>query len=402
MRTVSFILFVTISTVGLAAGHYYLWNRLARRTHLSKRWRRFLAALIAVLGVGLVGTWALSRAVGRDALAVPMQVGFAWMGFLFYAVLFLGLWDIGRLATLLLRRRRATTGPADAPEPQPSTGLQSPDRRRFLARSVATATVLGAGGVSALGLSSALGDITKPTVEVKLDRLPPALSGYRIALLSDLHIGLVLDGSFLKRVVAEVNAMRPDLVAIVGDLVDASVERIGRDIAQLQQLRARDGVFFSTGNHEYYVGADSWVAYLRKLGVNVLLNERTAIGDRGASFDLAGLPDRHGHWFSQAHKPDISKVNDGRDPERELVVLAHQPSQVDDAADGGAGLQLSGHTHGGQLWPFGTITRLSQPYLSGLHLHRGRTQIYVTRGTGFWGPPMRVLAPAEITEIVLT
>jgi hypothetical protein len=278
-------------------------------------------------------------------------------------------------------------------------------RRVFVARSVAGGALLAAGGIGAGGMRAALWDITTPEIQVVLPKLPRALDGFSIALLTDVHIGPLLDGRFLRHLVEKTNQLKPDMIAIGGDLVDGSVAQIGEHVAELRHLRSKYGTYFVTGNHEYYAGAGPWVEFLQRLGIRVLTNSRQKIGDSspgGASFDLVGLPDflagRAG-----AEEPQIAKAIIGRDPERELIVLAHQPVQIQQSAIADAGLQLSGHTHGGQLYPFGALTRLVQPYLAGLYRHTGSdTQIYVSRGSGFWGPPMRVLAPSEISLIRLS
>jgi predicted MPP superfamily phosphohydrolase len=187
-------------------------------------------------------------------------------------------------------------------------------------------------------------------------------------------------------------------------VVDLPVELLGDDLGALCNLRSRFGTFLSTGNHEFIYGAGPWMDFFRSLGIRVLANQRFCIGDTGeggASFDLAGIHDHRAAVFDSEYRPDLEAALAGRDPDRELVLLAHQPVQVYPAAEAGVGLQLSGHTHGGQIFPFTFFTWLSQPYISGLHRHGRHTQIYVTRGTGFWGPPMRVLAEPEISCIVL-
>jgi len=236
---------------------------------------------------------------------------------------------------------------------------------------------------------------------VKLQRLPPQLSGLTLVQLSDVHVGPTIGKSFIKTIVGRCNEERPDAVVITGDLVDGSVAQLREHVAPLANLKSRYGTFFVTGNHEYYSGAEAWEAELRRLGIRVLRNERVVLGDVGASIDLAGVDDHTAGRMLPHHGPDASKIITGRDVERELVLLAHQPKEIELAQQMGAGLQLSGHTHGGQLWPFTGLVRLAQPYISGLYEHDEQTQIYVSRGTGYWGPPMRLMAPAEITKIVL-
>ena len=238
-------------------------------------------------------------------------------------------------------------------------------------------------------------------VTIRLERLPAALHGFSIVQLTDIHVGPTIGRRFVEDVVARTNALEPDLVAITGDLVDGHVSDLAESIAPLAQLRARHGVFFVTGNHEYFSGADAWVNELTRMGIRVLQNERVVIGNGVASFDLAGVDDPSAvHYGGLPPNEAVARALAGRDPTRELVLLAHQPRSALDAAPFGVGLQLSGHTHGGQLWPFGLIVLLQQPFTAGLHRH-GQSQVYVSRGTGYWGPPMRLAAPSEITHLRL-
>jgi hypothetical protein len=197
-------------------------------------------------------------------------------------------------------------------------------------------------------------------------------------------------------VVEKVNALEADAIVITGDLVDGPLSALREHVAPLADLRAKHGVYFVTGNHEYYAGADEWIAELRSLGIHVLRNERVSLGDGEHSFDLAGVDDWTAARFGSGHGPNLDKALEGRDASRELVLLAHQPKQIREAAEKGVGLQISGHTHGGQIFPWHALVKLDQPYLAGLSKH-GDTQIYVSRGTGYWGPPIRVGAPSEIT-----
>jgi predicted MPP superfamily phosphohydrolase len=229
--------------------------------------------------------------------------------------------------------------------------------------------------------------------------LPAGSHGTTIVQLTDLHVGPTIGRAFIEDIVRRTNALAPDIVAITGDLVDGSVEALGEAVAPLGDLRARHGVFFVTGNHEYFSGVTPWLAALERLGIKVLANERVSIGG-AEGFDLAGIHDQSGARFDPAHGSDPAAALAGRDPAREVVLLAHQPKSVTAAARLGVGLQLSGHTHGGQLWPFGLLVQLQQPFIHGLH-RVGETQIYVSPGTGYWGPPMRLGTRAEITRIRL-
>jgi predicted MPP superfamily phosphohydrolase len=389
--------------------HIYLFRRLVRDTQLAAAPRRAAMIGLTLLGASIPITFLTWGFVSRSAGPALSALAFGWMGLTVYLVGLLVMRDVVRVAIWLVTRvaralrvpRVATVAPAVS---EPERVLERETRRVFVARAAAGSALVAAGGIGMFGVRSALWDITLPEVPVALSRFPRALDGYTIALLTDVHIGPMLDGRFLRHLVEQTNRMRPDLVAIAGDLVDGRVAQIGAQVAELRHLRARHGVFFVTGNHEYYSGGAEWIDFLPQLGVRVLMNERVSLGDRtpqGAHFDLAGIPDHRALSRSNIG-PDARAATLGRDPERELVMLAHQPVQIADTARVGTGLQLSGHTHGGQLYPFGAVALLAQPYLAGLHRHAASgTQVYVSRGTGFWGPPMRVLAPAEIALVRL-
>jgi hypothetical protein len=397
-----------IPCVVVALTHLYLWRRLIHDTVLLPGLSRGATILLACLGASIPAAFAMWWFAAHSAPMKLVAIAFAWLGLMFYLVTILFVLDVvrfgARLAARVVARMRPPPSAAmpDAPDVPSAEALES--RRLFVARAVATSALVASGGIGAFGIHSALWDITLPEIPIRLARLPKALDGYTIALWTDVHIGPLLDARFLRHLAELTNRAKPDLIAIGGDLVDARVEQIGAQVAELRRLRARDGVCFVTGNHEYYSGARQWCEFLDKLGVRVLMNERIALGDAaisGAQFDLAGIPD-HRAGVRSTVAPNAREATRGRDPERELVMLAHQPVQIADTAPVGAGLQLSGHTHGGQLYPFGAVALLSQPYLAGLHLHEpSGTQVYVSRGTGFWGPPMRVLAPAEISLIRL-
>jgi len=281
-------------------------------------------------------------------------------------------------------------------------GAAAPDAASapLVASARAILVLLAVGAASLVALRSGLGPPRHQRVDVALHRWPEALDGFRIVQISDLHIGPLLDRRFARHVVDRVNALEPDLVAVTGDLVDGGVRQLADEVAPFAELRARLGVFFVTGNHDHYSGVGSWVALNEKLGMRVLRNDRVEIRDGAALFDLVGVDDHRGNMVVDDGREDLPKALSGRDAARPAVLLAHDPATFKRASKAGIDLQLSGHTHGGQIWPFGYLVRLAVPFVAGLY-RRGDAQLYVSRGTGFWGPPMRLGAPAEITELVL-
>ncbi|MBK8014433.1 MAG: metallophosphoesterase [Deltaproteobacteria bacterium] len=283
-----------------------------------------------------------------------------------------------------------------------TASLLDPDRRLLLARGTAGAAAIVAGSFAAVALKQGLSELEVREVPIRLPRLPRALSGLTIVQLTDVHVGPTIGQRFVRSVVEKTNQLRPDVVVITGDLVDGSVRQLFEHVGPLANFKTRYGVFFATGNHEYYSGVVAWAEALARLGIRVLANERTSIGDPRTSFDLIGVNDRSARDIQGPWRHDLEAAVRGRDPDRASILLAHQPRGIEDAARLGVDLQLSGHTHGGQFWPFSHLVALTQPYMRGLHAHNASTQIYVSCGTGYWGPPMRLFAPAEITKIVLT
>jgi predicted MPP superfamily phosphohydrolase len=376
------VLFFVLATVVFGGLHYYIWFRLVKSADLSPPWDRRATAILVSLAVVTPIATPLGRLTHHPLAKALLGVVYTWMGLallLFFCL-------------LASEVARAVASAAMRPV--------NLERRTFVSRVIAGTTSVLALGLAGLGAATALGKVALARVRVPLRRLPLPMSGFRVVQVSDLHIGATLGGDWLTRIVEEVNAADPDVVVITGDLVDGSVAQLRAEVAPLADLRARHGVFFVTGNHEYYSGVDEWLEELRLLGIRPLCNERVSIGDGDHSFDLAGVHDWSGRRFGHAYGPDLARALEGRDPSRELVLLAHQPKQIHEAEKLGVGLQLSGHTHGGQIFPWGLFVRLDQPYVAGLQQH-GSAHIYVSRGTGFWGPPMRVGAPPEISVLEL-
>ncbi len=255
--------------------------------------------------------------------------------------------------------------------------------------------------VSLLGFMNARRTAGVVRVDVPIAGLPEALHGFTIAQISDIHVGPTIRRGYLQAIVDRVNALQADAVAITGDLVDGSVAELAEHVAPLAALRSRHGSFFVTGNHEYYSGAHAWIDELRRLDVAVLLNEHVVLERNGAALVLAGVADHGAHHFDPAHRSDPAKALANAPAHAGVkVLLAHQPRSATLAVEAGFDLQLSGHTHGGQFWPWNLFVPMQQPYTAGLHRLR-ELSIYVSRGTGYWGPPKRFGAPSEITHLRL-
>jgi uncharacterized protein len=438
---VSVILLLGFGTVVLLAMlllHGYLWFRLVRSTTRPGKLRRRLTLLTVALALLPALAVLLRRALPLGTAAPLDWVAYSWLGVAFYAFVVLLALEPLRLAARVWMggaREPGTDGggalePAEAVVPSgawaaalrgdsaapPDGGtdigrgavredggvmVTTSSRRLFLARSLALTAGAVALGTAGTGAYLANSSPVVRRVPVTLQALDPALDGLRIVTFSDGHLSATYGGRRFERVVELVNEQRPDVVAIVGDLVDGDVSELREEVAPLADLVSEQGVFFVTGNHEYFVDTDAWLRHLPTLGVDVLRNERVAIRRGAATFDLAGIDDRTAASSGlPGHGADLDTALDGRDDGVPVVLLAHQPVQVEQARAAGVDLQLSGHTHGGQLWPFDYAIRLDQPAVEGLSRH-GDTQLYVTSGAGYWGPPMRIGARPEVTVVEL-
>ncbi|MFI0823578.1 metallophosphoesterase [Streptomyces roseolus] len=441
---IAFFLVVVLGLLALV--HWYVWRRMVRDVTAPGGLARRVGTGV-VIALPVLSVAALVSARAGVPFAVQQVVawpGFLWLATLLYLVLALVVGEAVRpLLTRWLARRAAgdraaasttatatapatvptgtpapvpvperlpesASGPEAAPEPEaeavsgavaeveprvvPVGGVS---RRLFVSRVVGGAAAAVAAGTVANGAYGVLRGPRVKRVTVPLAKLPRAAHGYRIAVVSDIHLGPILGRAHSQRIVDAINATQPDLIAVVGDLVDGTVEDLGPAAEPLAGLRARHGSFFVTGNHEYFSGADAWVDHVRELGMRPLRNERLEIA---AGFDLAGVDDVAGEREGQG--PDFGRALGDRDRSRAAVLLAHQPIVIDDAVAHGVDLQLSGHTHGGQLWPGNLLAGLANPTVAGLERY-GDTQLYVSRGAGAWGPPVRVGAPSDITVVQL-
>ena len=347
-----------MTILGLA--HYYVWLRFVSAAQLPAPWHALATIAIAVIAPSLpVATMALRR-LSRATARPYVWVAYTWFGFSVYL-----------LVAAAVTHLACTIAGCDP-------------------RTAALVGVAAAAATVVYGLlNAARGPIVR-RVRVPLANLPASAEGYVIAQLTDVHIGPLLGERFAAGVVAKVNALAPDLIVITGDLVDGRLDELRRHVEPLRDLTARDGVYAVTGNHEYYWNPNAWLEHLRSFGIRILRNERVVIRD---AFELAGVDD-------SSAAEDVPRALAGRDATLPVVLLAHHPRTVARAAAAGVDLQLSGHTHGGQLLPLGWLSRLFEPHVAGL-ARFGATWLYVSEGTGFWGPPMRVGTSSEITLVTL-
>lgn len=388
-------MFIVVLSAVLALMNVYVWKRLVKDTTRPGRTRWLLTAMLIGLALLLVVTLVVPRFTSVSKSGWYAWPGYLWFGVLVYLFLTLLVLEPVRLALRGWVKRKPKEPPAEEASPDP----HALNRRMFIARASAVAAGAASVGLVGYGAARALGPPDLLTVPVRLRRLDPAFRGFRIAVVSDIHLGPLAGRAHTQRIVDIINGAEPDLVAIVGDLVDGTVEELGPAAEPFQDLAAPEGTFFVTGNHEYFVeDTADWLNELERIGVQSLRNENTAIRRGGAAFDLAGVNDLAGE--ERDDPPDFDRALAGVDEARPTVLLAHQPVMVSEAAARGVDLQLSGHTHGGQMWPFHYVVDTVQPSLAGLS-SVDDTQLYVTRGAGFWGPPVRIGAPPDITVVTL-
>ena len=363
------ILFPSLLLLLFGAIHYLAYRRIVLRLHVSLGTKRTMGWLLTLNFLGVLGYVA-----GRYLVDLP-----SWLYFLCSLSIGVGFIIIlGILLYEILHLLHRLT---------PFRG----EKREFLKRSVDRAFMgLGAGY---LGIGLFDGEtrprIFRVRVSQGLLRKP-----VRIAQISDLHIGGLIDRDFVRNIVRMINAEEVDLVAITGDLIDTKIDRNRDAVEELLNLRSRYGTYYVVGNHEYFHGIEEILSYLRSTPIHVLANSSLTVED----FRVVGLYDVFGKRFG-SYAPDPNRAFAGIAPKIPTLLLMHQPRGIYDLGRHRPNLILSGHTHGGQLWPFGEAVRLAQPYLKGLHHLGDRQAIYVNRGVGFWGPPMRIGAQAEITIV---
>ncbi|KZE99947.1 MULTISPECIES: metallophosphoesterase [unclassified Rhodococcus (in: high G+C Gram-positive bacteria)] len=335
-----------------------------------------VAAFVALPAAMYLGHRPSAEGVSKDVWARigDVLLGLAWIAFVWSALsllLRLGLWV---------------------------AGVDDPLRSRIV--SVTTLIV-----VVVLALWGHYEAMRTPRVRhttVRIDRLGARFDGLRVVLVTDTHFGPLDRTTWSHRLTAAVNALEPDVLAHVGDIADGSVDRRRAQAAPLEAMLARAARVYVTGNHEYFGRAQEWLDHMEDLGWNSLHNRHVVLHRGDDALIISGVDDATAAGSgAPGHGADLARALAGTDPSMPVLLLAHQPKQIGDAVEAGVDLQVSGHTHGGQIWPFSALVRLDQPVVHGLSRHGARTQLYTSRGSGFWGPPFRVFAPSEISVLTL-
>jgi uncharacterized protein len=385
---------IALSIVGAAFG-YAGW-RLISQPHLPPPWNRVawvVLALIVLLPIASLSTeFRRIDFAGKRELEWAAYIG---LGFFSLLITALVMRDILWLVALGVRKLIAVL-----PAPESTGQAADPHRREILLQSVNLGVAALAGGLTAYGIYEARRRPSVAAITVPIKDLPGALQGFRIVQISDLHAGLTVARPFVETVVEIANAQMGDIVVFTGDLVDGTVERLQEDVAPMKNLQARYGRYFITGNHEYYSGALPWIDEARRLGFDVLLNEHRVIRQGEGTIVLAGVTDTSAGGFIPGHRSDPHRAIAGAPKADVNILLAHQPRSVYEGSKAGFDLQISGHTHGGQFFPWNLVATIGQPFIKGFHRY-GPTWIYVSKGTGYWGPPVRLAARSEISVLTL-
>ena len=387
--------FIVISILILS--HIYIGLRIIAPMEIRAAWKTVLWSILMLL-MPLAPVYAVLR---RHGLGSPWSDILPWtayigLGFFGFVVVFLIIRDMLFLTVWVYGAVKRRTDPASE-----SDRPVAPERRSFLIHSTNLGILGLSGAISLRGFSNTRHLAGVKDVTVPIHNLPKDLHGFRIVQMSDIHISPTIEKDYVKMLVRQVKNLNPDIVVFTGDLADGPVSMFREEVASFKDLCAAYNSYFVTGNHEYYAGVEGWIQEVERLGFRVLLNEHRVIKHGSGRILLAGVTDFNAGRFIRGHKSDPAKAMAGAGESDVKILLAHQPRSIFAASKAGFDLQISGHTHGGQFFPWQFLVRLQQPFLAGLYEYE-KTHIYVSRGTGYWGPPFRLGAPSEITVIRLT
>lgn len=391
-ETTMYLIWMGIVLSVYSIGISYLGWRLITPFHLPSPYKLLAWTGLILMFMIPFSTFILVRFAEKasDALSWVGYVSLGFISFVFVAlffrdILYLSGFTLQKIYTLIFT----------APE------VVDASKREFLVQSTNLGVLGLAGTLTAYGVYEARKKPGIVNIDIPIARLPQEFDGFKIVQISDIHAGLTIKRDFIETIADEVKKLSPDLIAFTGDLADGSVPHLKEDVAPLADIYAPHGKFFVTGNHEYYSGVEHWVTHAREMGYDVLMNEHRNITKNGASFVLAGVTDYSGGGFSAAHASDPKKALQGAPADTAKVLLAHQPRTLLHTDGLDLDLVLMGHTHGGQFFPWNLVATIGQPFIKGLNKFGEQTWAYVSKGTGYWGPPVRVGARSEITVLTL-
>jgi uncharacterized protein len=386
------ITWIVIVILVLSHGITYIGRRLIRTSKLKKPWN-IAAWIVLTLSFLLpVVSMMFTRSISGTSLLLSW-ITYTALGLLSFIFFFLFIrdaaWFLSMIGTKLFHLFF------------PKKVQLDPSRRLFLAQS----TNLGILGVAAVATSYGIYEARKTpgvvNIDIPITRLPKEFDGFKIVQICDVHAGLTVDRAWIEKVVEEVQKQSPDIIAFVGDMVDGSVSALEDTVAPFKELHAPFGKYFTTGNHEYYSGALQWIKHAGTLGFDVLMNEHRSIAKNGAHIILAGVTDYTAGQFFKDQASDPHKALTQTSNSDIKILMAHQPRTLYQLDDLKVDFTMNGHTHGGQFIPWNYLATFGQPFIKGLHQWNNGL-VYVSKGTGYWGPPVRVGARSEVTVFTLT
>jgi len=387
-----FLVWIGIMITVLSIGYFYMAWRLIMPFHLEAPQKQIAYTLLSLMYIIPFSSFFLVR-IAEKYTGLYSWIGYISLGFLSFVFVALVFRDVLWLAGLGTQKVMAllSSGPS----------VLDAAKREFLIQSTNLGVLGVAGTLTAYGVYEARKRPGIVNVDVPIASLPAAFDGFRIVQISDIHAGLTIKRDFIETVAEEITKLSPDMIAFTGDMADGSVPHLKHDLEPLANVYAPHGKFFVTGNHEYYSGVDQWTGHARDMGYDVLMNEHRLVTKNGSSFVLGGVTDYSGGGFSPAHKSDPAKAFAGAPADTARVLLAHQPRSLFHIDGLGIDLVMMGHTHGGQFFPWNLVATIGQPFIKGLNKFGEKTWAYVSKGTGYWGPPVRVGARSEITVLTL-
>jgi predicted MPP superfamily phosphohydrolase len=387
-----YLIWIGIMLSVLSIGYFYMAWRLIMPFGLEAPYKQIAWTALSLMYLIPFSSFFMVRFAERYS-GLYSWIGYVSLGFLsfvFVALVFRdALWLLGSGGQKLMSLVSSVPPAMDAA------------KREFLIQTTNLGVLGVAGTLTAYGVYEARKRPGIVNVDIPIASLPAAFDGFRIVQISDIHAGLTIKRDFIETVAEEITKLSPDLIAFTGDMADGSVPHLKHDLEPLANVYAPHGKFFVTGNHEYYSGVEQWTIHARDMGYDVLMNEHRLVTKNGASFVLGGVTDYSGGGFSPAHKSDPAKAFAGAPADTARVLMAHQPRSLFHIDGLGIDLVMMGHTHGGQFFPWNLVATIGQPFIKGLNKFGEKTWAYVSKGTGYWGPPVRVGARSEITVLTL-